>query len=120
MLIAKESLLRQYFIIKPLTNDELRRLVGFPTKPSRARLVIALAVMLLASYLLFRVYGLVTIAVVSAITVKALSSYSVIRGGQLGVLKSRLVSSSKIYTMPSDDDIRLSPPQWLTTYRTTH
>ncbi len=107
MLIARESLLRQYFIIKPLSGEDLRRLVGFPTALSKSRLVIALVILTLASYLLFRVYGLITIAVVSAVTVKALSNYSVIRGGGLlGVLRSRLVSSSKIYTMPSDDDVR--------------
>ncbi|WP_054854552.1 DUF87 domain-containing protein [Vulcanisaeta distributa] len=103
---AKESLLRQYFIIKPLGGEDLRRLVGFPTALSKSRLIIALAILTLASYLLFRIYGLIIIAVLTAVAVKALSNYSVIRGGQLSLLRSRLVASSKIYTMPSDDDIR--------------
>ncbi len=64
-------------------------------------------ILFLASYMLFRVYGLVVVAVIAAITVKGLGNYSVIRGGgQLGALRRRLVASNKIYTMPSDDDIR--------------
>lgn len=103
---ARERLLRQYFILKPLSGDDLRRLVGFPVTPSKKRMVIALAILFLASYILFKVYGLIVIAALAAITIKALSNYSVIRGGQLIVLRRRLVASNKVYTMPSDDDVR--------------
>ncbi|ADN49550.1 helicase HerA domain-containing protein [Vulcanisaeta distributa] len=105
-LTARENLLRQYFVLRQLGGEELRRLVGFPTTPSKARLITALVTLLLASYLLFRVYGLITIAAIAAITVKSLGNYSVIRGGQFSVLRRRLATSNKIYTMPSDDDVR--------------
>ncbi|WP_148224818.1 helicase HerA domain-containing protein [Vulcanisaeta moutnovskia] len=105
-LTARESLLRQYFVLKPLGGDELRRLVGFPTRPGKPRLIIAVAILFLASYIFFWLYGVTVIAVLAALMAKALGKYSVIRGGRLGILNKRLVTSNKIFTMPSDEDIR--------------
>ncbi|WP_054849000.1 helicase HerA domain-containing protein [Vulcanisaeta sp. JCM 14467] len=105
-LTAKENLLRQYFVLRQLNGDELRKLIGFPTTPGKARLIIVLILISIVLFILFGIYGLATAIVISVITAKSLSNYSVIKGGRLGAFTRRLSASSKIYTMPSDDDVR--------------
>jgi hypothetical protein len=103
---AKETLLRQYFILSPVTGSELRRLVGFPRSPSLARLIAALAILDFAGFLFMGIYGLIALVILNALAIMARSNYSVIKGGELGRLNYRLVSSGLLFTKPSEDDIR--------------
>jgi hypothetical protein len=103
---AKEVLLRQYFILSPVTGSELRRLVGFPRSPSLARLIAALAILDFAGFLFMGIYGLIALLILNALAIRARHNYSVIKGGELGKLSHRLVASGLLFTKPSEDDIR--------------
>jgi len=103
---AKEVLLRQYFILSPVTGSELRRLVGFPRSPSLARLIAALAFLDFLAFLFMGIYGLAALLVLNALAVRARHNYSVIKGGELSKLSHRLVSSGLLFTKPSEEDLR--------------
>jgi hypothetical protein len=103
---AKEVLLRQYFILSPVTGSELRRLVGFPRSPSLARLIAALAILDFSAFLFMGIYGLIALVALNALAIRARSNYSVIKGGELGKLSHRLTASGLLFTKPSEDDIR--------------
>jgi hypothetical protein len=103
---AKETLLRQYFILTPVTGSELRRLVGFPRNPSLARLVAVLALLDFSAFLFMGIYGLATLLVLNALAIKARHNYSVIKGGELGRLSHRLSASGLLFTKPSEEDLR--------------
>jgi len=103
---AKETLLKQYFILSLVEKSELKRLVGFPRPPSTTRLVAFLAPLDFAGFILMGVYGLIALVALNALAIKARSNYSVIKGGELGRLNYRLVSSGLLFTKPSEDDIR--------------
>jgi len=103
---AKEVLLRQYFILSPVTGSELRRLVGFPRSPSLARLIAALAFLDFLAFLFMGIYGLAALLVLNALAVRARHNYSVIKGGELSKLSHRLAASGLLFTKPSEDDIR--------------
>jgi len=59
-------LLRQYFILSPVTGSELRKLVGFPRSPSLARLIAALAILDFLAFLFMGIYGLIALVVLNA------------------------------------------------------
>jgi len=103
---AKETLLRQYFILSSVTGSELRRLVGFPRSPSTIRLIAVLALIDFAGFLFMGIYGLAALLVLNALAIKARHNYSVIKGGELGRLSHRLTASGLLFTKPSEDDIR--------------
>jgi len=103
---SKEVLLRQYFILTPVTGSELRRLVGFPRNPSLARLVAVLALIGFAGFLFMGIYGLAALLVLNALAIKARHNYSVIKGGELGRLSHRLTASGLLFTKPSEEDLR--------------
>jgi Type II secretory pathway, ATPase PulE/Tfp pilus assembly pathway, ATPase PilB len=103
---AKEVLLRQYFILTPVTGSELRRLVGFPRNPSTIRLIAVLALIDFAGFLFMGIYGLIALVVLNALTIKARHNYSVIKGGELGRLSHRLTASGLLFTKPSEEDLR--------------
>jgi len=103
---AKETLLRQYFILSLVEKNELKRLVGFPRLPSTARLIAILAILDFLAFLFMGIYGLIALVVLNALAIRARSNYSVIKGGELGRLNYRLVSSGLLFTKPSEDDIR--------------
>ena len=103
---AKEILLRQYFILSLVEKSELKRLVGFPRPPSTTRLIAILAILDFLAFLFMGIYGLIALVVLNALAIKARSNYSVIKGGELGRLNYRLVSSGLLFTKPSEDDIR--------------
>jgi hypothetical protein len=103
---AREVLLRQYFILTPVTGSELRRLVGFPRSPSTLRLIAVLALIDFAGFLFMGIYGLAALLVLNALAVRVRSNYSVIKGGELGRLSHRLSASGLLFTKPSEDDIR--------------
>jgi hypothetical protein len=103
---AKETLLRQYFILSLVEKSELKRLVGFPRPPSTTRLVAFLALLDFVSFILMGIYGLAALLVLNALAVRARHNYSVIKGGELSKLSHRLVASGLLFTKPSEDDIR--------------
>jgi uncharacterized membrane protein len=103
---AKEILLRQYFILTPVTGSELRKLVGFPRNPSTLRLIAVLALIDFAGFLFMGIYGLIALVVLNALAIRARANYSVIKGGELGRLSHRLTASGLLFTKPSEDDIR--------------
>jgi len=103
---SKEVLLRQYFILTPVTGSGLRRLVGFPRNPSMARLIAILAILDFLAFLFMGIYGLIALVVLNALAIKARHNYSVIKGGELGRLSHRLSASGLLFTKPSEDDIR--------------
>ena len=103
---AREVLLRQYFILTPVTGSELRRLVGFPRSPSTLRLIAVLALIDFAGFLFMGIYGLAALLVLNALAIKARSNYSVIKGGELGRLSHRLTASGLLFTKPSEEDLR--------------
>jgi hypothetical protein len=103
---GKEVLLRQYFILTPVTGSELRRLVGFPRNPSLARLVAVLALLDFSAFLFMGIYGLATLLVLNALAIMARHNYSVIKGGELGRLSHRLTASGLLFTKPSEEDLR--------------
>jgi len=103
---GKEVLLRQYFILSPVTDSELRRLVGFPRNPSLARLVAVLALLDFSAFLFMGIYGLAALLVLNALAIKARHNYSVIKGGELGRLSHRLSASGLLFTKPSEEDLR--------------
>ncbi|WP_238376081.1 helicase HerA domain-containing protein [Vulcanisaeta sp. EB80] len=103
---AKETLLRQYFILSLVEKSELKRLVGFPRPPSTTRLVAFLALLDFAGFLLMGIYGLIALVVLNALAIKARSNYSVIKGGELGRLSHRLTASGLLFTKPSEEDLR--------------
>ena len=103
---AKEVLLRQYFILMPVTGSELRKLVGFPRNPSLARLIAVLAILDFLAFLFMGIYGLAALLVLNALAIKARHNYSVIKGGELGKLNHRLTASGLLFTKPSEDDLR--------------
>ena len=102
----RESLLMQYFIIRPLEGGDLTRLVGFPTEPGKVRLIIFLALVSFMLLAVFGLWGLAPAVGLAYFSVRELGNYSVIRGGALEGLKMRLVNSAKLFTMPSDGDLR--------------
>jgi len=103
---AKETLLRQYFILSLVEKSELKRLVGFPRDPSLARLIAVLAILDFLAFLLMGIYGLIALVALNALAIRARSNYSVIKGGELGRLSHRLTASGLLFTKPSEDDIR--------------
>jgi hypothetical protein len=103
---AKETLLKQYFILSLVEKSELKRLVGFPRPPSITRLVAFLALLDFAGFILMGIYGLIALVILNALAIKARHNYSVIKSGELGKLSHRLVSSGLLFTKPSEDDIR--------------
>jgi hypothetical protein len=103
---AREVLLRQYFILTPVTGSELRRLVGFPRSPSLARLIAVLAILDFLAFLFMGIYGLIALVVLNALAIKARHNYSVIKGGELGKLSHRLTASGLLFTKPSEEDLR--------------
>ncbi|WP_069806899.1 ATP-binding protein [Vulcanisaeta thermophila] len=105
-LSAIEAVLRQYFILTPLDGPELRKLMGFPKPLSRARNAAALAVLALVAYLLMGPYSLAFTIPFTALTVKSLGNYSVVRGGMLSTLRFRLAGSVMYFTMPEEEDIK--------------
>jgi len=103
---SKEILLRQYFILTPITGSELRRLVGFPRSPSTLRLIAVLALIDFAGFLFMGIYGLAALVILNALAIMARSNYSVIKGGELGRLSHRLTASGLLFTKPSEEDLR--------------
>jgi len=103
---SKEVLLRQYFILTPVTGSELRRLVGFPRSPSLARLIAVLAILDFLAFLFMGIYGLAALVILNALAIMARSNYSVIKGGELGRLSHRLSASGLLFTKPSEEDLR--------------
>jgi len=103
---SKEVLLRQYFILSLVEKSELKRLVGFPRNPSLARLIAVLVILDFLAFLFMGIYGLIALVALNALAIRARSNYSVIKGGELGRLNYRLVSSGLLFTKPSEDDIR--------------
>jgi hypothetical protein len=103
---AREVLLRQYFILTPVTGSELRRLVGFPRNPSLARLIAVLAILDFLAFLFMGIYGLAALVILNALAIMARHNYSVIKGGELGRLSHRLSASGLLFTKPSEEDIR--------------
>jgi len=103
---SKEVLLRQYFILTPVTGSELRKLVGFPRNPSLARLIAVLAILDFLAFLFMGIYGLAALLVLNALAIKAKHNYSVIKGGELGRLSHRLAASGLLFTKPSEEDLR--------------
>jgi len=103
---SKEVLLRQYFILSPVTGSELRRLVGFPRDPSLARLIAVLAILDFLAFLFMGIYGLIALVVLNALAIRARANYSVIKGGELSRLSHRLTASGLLFTKPSEEDLR--------------
>jgi len=103
---SKEVLLRQYFILTPVTGSELRRLVGFPRNPSLARLIAVLAILDFLAFLFMGIYGLIALVALNALAIRARSNYSVVKGGELSKLNHKLTASGLLFTKPSEDDIR--------------
>jgi hypothetical protein len=103
---AKEILLRQYFILTPVTGSELRKLVGFPRNPSTLRLIAVLALLDFSAFLFMGIYGLIALVVLNVLAIKARHNYSVIKGGELGKLSHRLSASGLLFTKPSEEDLR--------------
>jgi len=103
---AKEVLLRQYFILTPVTGSELRKLVGFPRSPSLARLIATLVLIDFAGFIFMGIYGLMALLVLNALAIRARHNYSVIKGGELGRLSHRLAASGLLFTKPSEEDLR--------------
>ena len=103
---SKEVLLRQYFILSPVTGSELRKLVGFPRNPSTIRLIAVLALIDFAGFLFMGIYGLIALLVLNALAVRARHNYSVIKGGGLGKLSHKLTASGLLFTKPSEEDLR--------------
>jgi len=103
---GKEVLLRQYFILSPVTGSELRKLVGFPRSPSLARLIAALAILDFAGFLFMGIYGLIALVALNALAIRARHNYSVIKGGELSKLSHKLTASGLLFTKPSEEDLR--------------
>jgi hypothetical protein len=103
---AKETLLRQYFILASVTGSELRRLVGFPRSPSLARLIAVLVILDFLAFLFMGIYGLAALVILNALAIMARHNYSVIKGGELGKLSHRLSASGLLFTKPSEEDLR--------------
>jgi hypothetical protein len=103
---SKEVLLRQYFILTPVTGSELRKLVGFPRSPSLARLIAVLAILDFLAFLFMGIYGLAALIILNALAVRARANYSVIKGGELSKLSHRLTASGLLFTKPSEEDLR--------------
>jgi len=103
---SKEVLLRQYFILTPVTGSELRKLVGFPRNPSTIRLIAVLALIDFAGFLFMGIYGLAALLVLNALAIMARHNYSVIKGGELGRLSHRLTASGLLFTKPNEEDLR--------------
>jgi hypothetical protein len=103
---SKEVLLRQYFILTPVTGSELRRLVGFPRSPSLARLIAVLAILDFLAFLFMGIYGLASLLVLDVLVIMARSNYSTIKGGELGRLSHRLSASGLLFTKPGEEDLR--------------
>ena len=103
---SKEVLLRQYFILTPVTGSELRKLVGFPRSPSLARLIVILAILDFLAFLFMGIYGLAALLVLNALAIRARHNYSVIKGGELSKLNHRLTASGLLFTKPSEEDLR--------------
>jgi len=103
---SKEVLLRQYFILMPVTGLELRKLVGFPRSPSTIRLIAVLALLDFSAFLFMGIYGLAALLVLNALAIMARHNYSVIKGGELGKLSHRLSASGLLFTKPSEEDLR--------------
>jgi len=103
---AREVLLRQYFILTPVTGSGLRRLVGFPRNPSMARLIAVLAILDFLAFLFMGIYGLAALVILNALAIMARHNYSVIKGGELGRLSHRLSASGLLFTKPSEEDLR--------------
>jgi len=103
---AKETLLRQYFILSLVEKSELKRLVGFPRPPSTTRLVAFLALIDFAGFILMGIYGLASLLVLDVLAIMTRHNYSVIKGGELGRLSHRLTASGLLFTKPSEEDLR--------------
>ena len=103
---SKEVLLRQYFILTPVTGSGLRRLVGFPRNPSMARLIAVLAILDFLAFLFMGIYGLAALIILNTLAIMARSNYSVIKGGELSKLSHRLSASGLLFTKPSEEDLR--------------
>jgi len=73
---AREVLLRQYFILTPVTGSGLRRLVGFPRNPSMARLIAVLAILDFLAFLFMGIYGLAALVILNALAIMARHNYS--------------------------------------------